>query len=246
MTPTGTAPAKASHAVLDSSSRESKARHMVELVEGLAGPLADKDVLDVGTGSGHIASYVARRAGSLISVDVVDERIERDFAFRLVESEMLPFEAASFDVVISNHAVEHVNDQPAHLGEIRRVLRPGGICYLATPNRWRLIEPHFRLPFLSWLPEPLRTPYVRLTGRGRRFDVLPLSYASLGAITSGAGLDCTDLSLRMVALSLGRPGQLPLKLLRAFWPALRPLMPALVVALRNGHALDSPRRRDEP
>ncbi len=224
---------KASHAVLDSASRETKARHIVELLQEVAGPLADKAVLDIGTGSGHIASYVARYTGSLISVDVVDERLERDFEFRQVESEMLPFEAGSFDVVVSNHAVEHVNDQPAHLREIARVLRPGGVCYMATPNRWRPIEPHFGLPLLSWPPAGVRDRYVRLVGKGERFDVLPLSYGDLHDLAHGADLQCVDLSMSMVRLSLGARGDGKLERLRPAWPVLRHLMPALVVALRK-------------
>jgi SAM-dependent methyltransferase len=30
----------------------------------------------------------------------------------------------------------------------RRVLRPGGVLYLAVPNRWSLVGPRYRLPFL--------------------------------------------------------------------------------------------------
>jgi SAM-dependent methyltransferase len=48
---------------------------------------------------------------------------------------LLPFPARSFDVVLSNHVIEHVLNQRLHLGEIRRVLADRGVCYLATPNR---------------------------------------------------------------------------------------------------------------
>ena len=35
-----------------------------------------------------------------------------------------------------------------HLREIRRVLRRDGLAYLAVPNRWALVEPHYRLALL--------------------------------------------------------------------------------------------------
>src|SRR3546814_17958343 len=74
---------------------------------------------------------------------------------------------------LSNHVIEHVGNADAqrhHLDEIRRVLAPDGVVYFAAPNRWRLVEPHFRLPFLSWLPNPASDRYVRVMGRGSHYD----------------------------------------------------------------------------
>jgi SAM-dependent methyltransferase len=45
----------------------------------------------------------------------------------------IPFEDASFDLLIANHVLEHVEDERAALGEIRRVLRIGGHAVLQTP-----------------------------------------------------------------------------------------------------------------
>lgn len=59
------------------------------------------------------------------------------------------------------------------LSELARVLRPSGIGYLAVPSRWMLVEPHYRLPFLSWMPQRAADAYVRLTGRGEYYDCRP-------------------------------------------------------------------------
>jgi SAM-dependent methyltransferase len=45
-----------------------------------------------------------------------------------------PFPDASFDAVVSNYVVEHVDDPTMHLGEISRVLGPGGRYVFRTPN----------------------------------------------------------------------------------------------------------------
>ena len=82
----------------------------------------------------------------------------------------LPFADASFEVVICNHIYEHVPDAPRMMAEIARVLRPGGTCYFAGGHRLQLIEPHHRLPFLSWLPRPLANTFMRLAGRGGRYE----------------------------------------------------------------------------
>jgi ubiquinone/menaquinone biosynthesis C-methylase UbiE len=46
--------------------------------------------------------------------------------------------------------------------EIYRLLKPGGICYFAAGNRFQIIEVHYRLPFLSYLPKRLSNIYIRL------------------------------------------------------------------------------------
>ena len=148
-------------------------------VERLLSAVCDIDaaqVLEVGTGSGVIAAHFAAivgTQGSVHAVDVIDQRrVSAGFDFQLVKDTSLPFDDGTFDICISNHVIEHVGDRAAqagHLEEIRRVLRPGAWLYLAVPNRWTFVEPHFRLPFLSWLPRNLRDTYVQLAGRGSRY-----------------------------------------------------------------------------
>jgi SAM-dependent methyltransferase len=61
----------------------------------------------------------------------------------------LPFDDGFFDVVYSCQVLEHVRDWRAALGEIRRVLRPGGVSLHIFPSRWRPIESHFHVPLAS-------------------------------------------------------------------------------------------------
>ena len=56
-------------------------------------------------------------------------------------------------------------DADAVVAEIRRVLRPDGVAYLGLGNKYMLMEPHYRLPLLSWLPQRLADAYVRRTGK---------------------------------------------------------------------------------
>lgn len=51
----------------------------------------------------------------------------------------LPFEDGSFDVVFYHHVIEHVSDPAASLDELWRILAPGGLIYVGTPNRHRAI-----------------------------------------------------------------------------------------------------------
>lgn len=192
------------HAALDAASRTRKAMKIEPLLS-LVSTLQGAQVLEVGTGAGFIAAYFASRVGptgAVSAVDVMDQRQVREgFEFKLVRDTSLPFEDASFDICVSNHVLEHVGDRAAqadHLREIRRVLRPTGWLYLAVPNRWTLIEPHYKLPLLSWLPRSLRDVYVRAAGRGERYDCDPPSHAELESQLRIAGYTVREVSFEGV------------------------------------------------
>jgi hypothetical protein len=74
----------------------------------------------------------------------------------------LPFADASFDIVFSNSAIEHVGgpaEQRRMLAEMARVARGG--LFLQTPCRWFPVEPHFHFPFFGVLPEATRVWLVQ-------------------------------------------------------------------------------------
>ena len=60
--------------------------------------------------------------------------------------------------------------------EVWRVLRPGGVCFFSGPNRLALMEEHYWLPLLSWLPRPAAHLYMRAFKRGRWYDAYPRFY----------------------------------------------------------------------
>ena len=106
--------------------------------------------------------------------DQEQNRQTEGFHFVQADGCLLPLLSSRFDVVLLNHVLEHVSSSEALLDEVWRVLKPGGLAYLACPNRYSLVEPHYRLPFLSWFPRSLADLYVRLAGRGQEYlDRLP-------------------------------------------------------------------------
>jgi ubiquinone/menaquinone biosynthesis C-methylase UbiE len=59
---------------------------------------------------------------------------QRDFQFKIVDANALPlpYVDGHFDGVIANHMLYYINDRPALLAEIRRILKPGGRFYCST------------------------------------------------------------------------------------------------------------------
>lgn len=79
-------------------------------------------------------------------------------------AESLPFAAASQSIVLLDSVLEHVDSCEQTLREILRILKPGGVCFVSTTNRWRFSpvgrNDEFRVPFFNLLPALLRESYV--------------------------------------------------------------------------------------
>ncbi|WP_339352575.1 class I SAM-dependent methyltransferase [Acinetobacter beijerinckii] len=173
------------HVATNIASRALKAQKIEQLLQFKLNSQTLK-ILEIGCGSGGISYYFAHHKKlkcEVYAVDVYDNRQETEgYRFTLVESTALPFADEYFDIVITNHVIEHVGEEKEqlhHLFEIKRVLKQTGQCYLAVPNRWMLIEPHYQLKFLSWLPHSLRTPYLKFMGKGNFYDCEPLELKQL-------------------------------------------------------------------
>jgi SAM-dependent methyltransferase/uncharacterized protein YbaR (Trm112 family) len=80
-------------------------------------------------------------------------------------AEALPFRGSLFDCAVADSALEHVRDQARVLGELRRVLRPGGRLFVATPNRFSIgPDPQTGVWCGSWMPDTWTAAIVRRQG----------------------------------------------------------------------------------
>lgn len=162
------------HAILDKESRIEKSKKIINVVSDYK-DFKNCKTLDIGTGSGYIPNHLSKYAKEVVSVDIVDERrILTGYKFTKIKNEKLPFHDKSFDAVISNHVIEHVVNQKMHILEMLRVLKDDGVIYLATPNRFWITDPHYRTPFINWMPGTFATIYLRLI-RNKKWDIRPIS-----------------------------------------------------------------------
>lgn len=109
------------------------------------------DLLDVGCGPGAYTLRMAADYDSVVGMDVDRTRVEafargippgRQIAAMVGDAEHMPYPDESFDAVTAIEVLEHISNLPACLREVHRVLKPGGIFFLTTPNRWFPVETH--------------------------------------------------------------------------------------------------------
>ncbi len=131
-------------------------------------------VLQVDCGPGVLAARLVELGAQVVGTDLSSEALRRArsrgiLAYQVnTDRDPLPFEAAYFDVVVSDSQIEHRVDSDRYLDECVRVLRPGGRLVLCVPNtahwrvRWWLLQGRF--PVLPHTP----TDWLHL-----RFFTLP-------------------------------------------------------------------------
>lgn len=159
-----------------------------KVVFDLAGPLATKRVLDVGTGDGTYAIGSARRGALVTGLDVDQEMLDAasrrgtssgvDLRLVLGRVESLPFEDGAFDVVFAVTVLCFVPEADRAVREMARVLVPGGRIVLGELASFSLWAAERRLR--GWLG----------SGTWRRANFW--SRGELAALAVGAGLQVED------------------------------------------------------
>lgn len=81
-------------------------------------------------------------------------------------AETLPIRDDTADVVVAYEVLEHVFDPIAMLREMRRVLKPGGVAFITVHNRWTLLDHHFGIWGISYMPRKVADALLRRLGKG--------------------------------------------------------------------------------
>lgn len=148
-----------------------------------------REVLNVGSGPFFELRELKRGAWRFTVCDIDARAIE--LAKELWGAELagadvvepegaLPYPDAHFDLVVSMDVIEHVQDPVAWAREALRVLKPGGLCFLTTPN--------YESASLSLIERTALEAVARLQGFSRR-DIHPtkMTPSRLTAVLGDAG-----------------------------------------------------------
>ncbi|HEX5392082.1 MAG TPA: class I SAM-dependent methyltransferase [Rhodocyclaceae bacterium] len=129
-------------------------------------PPGDIAVLDFGCGRGQLVGQLRRHGWRAFGIEVGEEFVaagnallsdlyadEHPILSMVGADGNAKFPAGFFDIVIADQVFEHVSDLDKVAADIARLLKPGGVLLGMFPARFRLVEPHYRLPLVHWLPK---------------------------------------------------------------------------------------------
>ena len=171
------------------------------------------DVLELGCGEGGNLLPYARRGCRVTGVDLCAGRTEQAREFfaeagaegRFVCADLAEWngEGAAFDLILMHDVIEHIADKRAAMEQARRLLRPGGMVFVAFPSwpmpfgghqqiaRSRMVS---RLPFVHLLPRRVYWWLLRACGEKK---------AVVSELMSIRGTRCTAGMFRRVARRSG-------------------------------------------
>jgi len=165
--------------LLDAAYKRAKVEKMLSIL-GDCKAIADRPrslAVDIGCARGFFSAALAPHFDHVIGMDIDQHALHMAQSeapspavhYLLGDSLRLPLPDQSADLILCNHVYKHVPNAEQLFAEIHCVLKTAGVYYLGAASCLTVMEPHYHLPFLSWLPKPLARRYMRLTGKGTHY-----------------------------------------------------------------------------
>lgn len=148
---------------------------VVEILAKFSG-ITGKSVLDVGCGEGG-TSKTLRKNGAVVSAldirtDLKERLSKHGIRFYQGSIEDVSFDSTRFDIIILQDVLEHLRDPNDALAKVSQLLKPNGMVYISTPNRFSILnvfsDPHWQLPLVGLFSRPLVRFSVRYLFRKDR------------------------------------------------------------------------------
>ena len=176
----------------DSKKRILKAKKTIKILKDYLKETKEHNLLDIGCSTGIMTNEYSKYFKEVIGLDLDNKAIsyaqknfeKKGLTFICKPIEDNNFEENVFDVITCSHIYEHVPDDKILLDKIFKLLKPGGVCFFAAGNKYQVIEPHYKLPFLSYFPKKLANIYIRVFRRERKYYENHRSISGLKTLVS--------------------------------------------------------------
>ncbi len=203
--------------------------------------------LDLGCGHQVFALWMldeqaelVARTGFVAGIDFDLPSLKRHagIAHRAVaDVQFSPLKSGTFDLITANMVVEHLEDPPKVLAEIRRMLKPGGLFVFHTPN-YR----NYLIFIASLVPDRIKKKIVRFLESREATDVFPTHYRlntpeDIREHANRSGFRLVELRLERSSAAIGSLG--PLAIFELFiikllgYESLKKYRPDIVAVLQN-------------
>lgn len=169
-------PEKALEFISSKDYLKSQADYYIAAMREVSVDPGGKKILEIGAGFGFFMTYAIKVLGwDLYGIEPGKDEFRRRFEIaraildhngidnsRLIEAsgENIGLETDSFNVVISNDVLEHVNDPEAVIREASRVVKPGGILIFCFNNYKWIYEAHYNIFWWPFLGKTFAKRYV--------------------------------------------------------------------------------------
>jgi len=195
-------------------------------------------VLDIGSGFGLYSQELAKEVKNVVAVEPFTSA--HDEALKSNRAKNIHFVNAlienykgnkKFDLAISLTTLEHMPKAEKSFSHVLKYMKKKSLLYVTAPNKLWPVEPHYALPFLSWLPLPLANVYLKITGKGtsykdssysltyfgmqRLFSRFPYKYSFVVPPSDAIYLGCGSQSLK--SKSIRKTGIWLIKKFPIFW-----------------------------
>lgn len=192
-------PVQRTHTNFGSESKNTQnAVRILNICERLRLESGTPTILDIGCGAGHVVILAARRGLQAIGIEPdpitlkIGQRQAQDESlkvqFVLGTGDILnSMENQSVDIVIMKDVLEHVPDYQRLLQNSRRILRDGGIIYIATTNKFCPLNLEVAyIPLYSWYPSAVKRILLTFIMRYWRAAVRYTSTPAVNWFTRGS------------------------------------------------------------
>lgn len=134
---------------------------------------SDMVILDIGSGFGMYTKEFAWQVKGIVAVEPFKDAHEKAIKLnkhknvKHVNSLIENYKGSEkFDVAVSLTTLEHMPNQYKSYKQVFNMMKNKSLLYVTAPNKLWPVEPHYALPFLSWLPLPFANLYLKITGKG--------------------------------------------------------------------------------
>lgn len=207
--------------------------------------MLDKTIcLDIGGSAGYVAKALSPFVDKVFVIDIDEHALEfgkknnhaKNIVYKTGDAMKLDFKDKSIDIIICNQVYEHIPNHKQLIKEIYRVLKDNGICYFGGNNRFIIMEPHYRLPFLSWFPKKLANIYIKKARNLDYYYESHLSYVDLKKLFRSFVIDDYTVPIiktpeKFSADDLVKKNSIPSRLPKAFLKLIEPCIPGYVFIL---------------
>lgn len=191
-------------------------------------------IIEMGCGVGWQTVELARYCPNVVGIDTSENTLNLAKSYSKIENVTVThkkcdacttgYQDKYFDVAIASHLLEHSQSHEGPIKEAKRILKPDGIFFIASPNWLWPIEPHFELPFLHWVPKKIANKYVHRFKRATDYSEVTKipNYFEITQLLKKHGFSTEDISYKKLKKGTFRSMLERIKILRRFISVFSP------------------------